>query len=139
MKAAEILVVDDEPEMANLVADIAKSRGHRATCAFEPAEAMRLVEDGGFDLVVTDVRMPNVDGIELRGSIRESPSSPSLHSDRSIRPYAPSEPAPSTTCPSHLLRVRWHCASRMRSIAERSASRWIVCVPPFPTGAAPMG
>lgn len=65
MKAAEILVVDDEPEMANLVADIAKSRGHRATSAFDPLEAMRLVEDGRFDLVVTDVRMPNIDGIEL--------------------------------------------------------------------------
>ena len=65
MKPAEILVIDDEPEMASLVADIARSRGHRATCASNPAAAMLLLDDGGFDLVVTDVRMPDIDGIEL--------------------------------------------------------------------------
>ncbi|NUO47658.1 MAG: response regulator [Polyangiaceae bacterium] len=65
MKSAEILIIDDDPEMASLVADIARSEGHRATCASDPAAAVLLLDGGGFDLVVTDVRMPNIDGIEL--------------------------------------------------------------------------
>lgn len=65
MKPAEILVIDDEPEMASLVVDIARSQGHRVACTSDPAAAMLLIDQGAFDLVVTDVRMPNIDGIEL--------------------------------------------------------------------------
>ncbi|MCC6553378.1 MAG: sigma-54-dependent Fis family transcriptional regulator [Polyangiaceae bacterium] len=62
---ARILVVDDEPEMVRLVADIARDHGHEPTGVTAPALVLPLLEEASFDLVVTDVRMPEVDGIEL--------------------------------------------------------------------------
>lgn len=65
MSRAKVLVVDDEPEMSKLVADIARKQGHTATGITEPALAMATLESEPFDLVVTDVRMPEIDGIQL--------------------------------------------------------------------------
>ena len=71
MSHARVLVIDDEPEMSKLVADIARKQGHSTTNVTEPALAMAMLEAEPFDLVVTDVRMPEVDGIELIGQIRQ--------------------------------------------------------------------
>jgi DNA-binding NtrC family response regulator len=65
MDQAKILVVDDEPEMGKLVADIARAQGHSVRSITAPALAMSIIEQEVIDLVVTDVRMPEIDGIDL--------------------------------------------------------------------------
>jgi DNA-binding NtrC family response regulator len=65
-----ILVIDDELEMAQLVADIARGAGHAAMSITAPALAMPIVEQRSIDLVITDVRMPGIDGIELIEQIK---------------------------------------------------------------------
>jgi DNA-binding NtrC family response regulator len=67
---AKVLVVDDELEMGELVADIARDHGLEPTSITAPALALPMIEEQGFDLVVTDVRMPGMDGIELIEKIR---------------------------------------------------------------------
>jgi DNA-binding NtrC family response regulator len=67
---AKILIVDDELEMGKLVEDIARDHGHAPTSITAPALALPLLEEEFFDLVVTDVRMPEMDGIELIGRIK---------------------------------------------------------------------
>ncbi|WP_437626837.1 sigma-54-dependent transcriptional regulator [Sorangium sp. So ce1151] len=62
---AKVLVVDDEIEMVKLVADIARDMGHEPVTLTAPLLALPLLEEREFDLVVTDVRMPEIDGIEL--------------------------------------------------------------------------
>lgn len=65
MKIPRILVVDDDPELARLAADVAKRAGFDAAIANHARAATRLLEAESFDLVVTDVRMPEIGGIEL--------------------------------------------------------------------------
>jgi DNA-binding NtrC family response regulator len=62
---ANVLIIDDDVEMGKLVADIARDHGHEATSISDPAQVIPRIEQGAFDLVITDVRMPQMDGVEL--------------------------------------------------------------------------
>ncbi len=68
----KILIVDDEPDMLKLVNKIIKEKTQFETVSTNnPVEALDLVKKGGFDLVITDLKMPGLDGIELLEAIRE--------------------------------------------------------------------
>jgi CheY-like chemotaxis protein len=69
---ATVLVVDDNVDLAENVADILESEGFTAVCTSSPEDALRRVANRAFDCVVLDVRMPGMDGIELRERMRES-------------------------------------------------------------------
>jgi DNA-binding NtrC family response regulator len=70
MAPLNVLVIDDEPEMAELVADIARGQGHVAMSVTAPALVLPIIEQRTIDLVITDVRMPGIDGIELIAQIK---------------------------------------------------------------------
>ena len=59
---ARISVVDDEAAVRRLVADILSFDGHEVELASDGAEALRLVEQRVYDLILSDLRMPNLDG-----------------------------------------------------------------------------
>jgi DNA-binding NtrC family response regulator len=67
---ATVLVVDDDIELGKLVVDIVRGRGHAATSISAPTLALPLIEQQSFDLVITDVRMPGIDGVELIDRIK---------------------------------------------------------------------
>lgn len=73
---ARILVVDDEAPFRALLRDILEDAGHGVEEARDGTEALAFVERGGIDLVLTDRRMPRVDGLELVRRLRARPSSP---------------------------------------------------------------
>jgi len=62
---ARILVVDDEPKMTSLVCGTLEDDGHAVETCTKPADALRLIEKGSFDIVVTDLSMPEVSGMEV--------------------------------------------------------------------------
>jgi DNA-binding response OmpR family regulator len=66
-----VLVVDDDRALALLVAELATRAGCEALIAGDAEAATSLVEEGGVDVVVTDVRLPGVDGIELCAWLRK--------------------------------------------------------------------
>jgi two-component system response regulator HydG len=67
-----VLVVDDEKEMAEMIADGLDERGYRATPCSSGAEAVELVQRGTFDAVVTDLRMGNTDGMQVLAASRSA-------------------------------------------------------------------
>jgi DNA-binding NtrC family response regulator len=60
-----ILVVDDEAPQREVVAEILHDEGHETETAASGGEALARLRDRPFDLVVTDLRMPGGDGLEL--------------------------------------------------------------------------
>ena len=66
-----VLVVDDEQGIRDLVTDILEGSGHTVVAAANGREAMTRLEARGFDLMVSDVRMPVMDGIELLEHVKE--------------------------------------------------------------------
>jgi PAS domain S-box-containing protein len=66
-----ILVVDDEPEIRDMLAEILRGAGHDVATAASGREALQRIAIERYDVVVTDVRMPDVDGPALFQQIRE--------------------------------------------------------------------
>jgi two-component system chemotaxis sensor kinase CheA len=67
-----ILVVDDSITTRTLEQSVLLAAGFRVTTAVDGADAWRLVQEGGVDLVVSDVEMPRMDGLALTEQIRAS-------------------------------------------------------------------
>jgi two-component system, NtrC family, response regulator HydG len=67
---ARILVVDDNLEMARTLSDGLGDHGYQAMAVSSGAEAIARLESGGVDAVVTDLRMPNIDGLAVLESSR---------------------------------------------------------------------
>jgi len=62
---AKILVVDDEPKMTSLICGTLEDEGHQVTTTVDPTEALALIDKHSFDIVVTDLSMPKVTGMEI--------------------------------------------------------------------------
>jgi DNA-binding NtrC family response regulator len=62
---AHILVVDDEPLIAGLIADALTTEGYEVDMAANGREALEKIAAQSFDLIVSDLRMPEVDGVAL--------------------------------------------------------------------------
>lgn len=66
----EILIVDDSPSIRQMVEVTLKSAGHNITVAVDGQNAFEICQTREFDFVLTDVNMPNMDGITLVKSLR---------------------------------------------------------------------
>lgn len=65
-----VLVVDDEETVCNVVSEILETLGFEAHRAYSAAEALSFLEENTPDLILTDVMMPNIDGLTLIYKIR---------------------------------------------------------------------
>ena len=71
---ASILAVDDSASMRQMVSFTLKSAGHNVTEAEDGLVALNIAKTSSFDLVITDVNMPNMDGIALISELRKLPN-----------------------------------------------------------------
>ena len=71
---AKILAVDDSASMRQMVSFTLKSAGHTVTEAGNGQEALTLAKAGSYDLVLSDVNMPVMDGVSLARELRALPS-----------------------------------------------------------------
>ncbi len=61
----KVLVVDDEPLMLRFISDVLKRQGKEVSAAANGAEAIQLLETEPFDLVITDMKMPLKNGLDV--------------------------------------------------------------------------
>jgi two-component system response regulator AtoC len=68
---ANILVVDDEVKMCVILQDMLVERGHRVITSQDGEEAQRLVVSQDFDVVISDLKMSPVDGLQLLQTVKK--------------------------------------------------------------------
>src|SRR5437867_3622530 len=71
MPAEKILVVDDEQSMAQFLAIVLRKEGYQVSTVQNGRDALEKVKTDGLDVVITDIRMPGMDGIQLLQGIKK--------------------------------------------------------------------
>jgi two-component system KDP operon response regulator KdpE len=76
--AARILIVDDEPNIIGTVAPLLRARGYEVQSAMSGRAALEAVERDKPDLIVLDLGLPDIDGVEVCRQVRRTLSVPIL-------------------------------------------------------------
>src|ERR1700723_677997 len=76
--AERVLVVDDEAQITRVLRTALSAQGYDVRAANEPEEALRIFEDWSPDLMVTDLMMPGMTGIDLCRAVRKKSRIPIL-------------------------------------------------------------
>jgi two-component system, sensor histidine kinase and response regulator len=66
-----VLVAEDNPVNRQLALRLLEKQGHLVTLASDGADALRCLEEQEFDVVLMDVQMPDLDGLQVTAAIRE--------------------------------------------------------------------
>jgi len=68
----KVLVIDDERPICNFLANFFKERGHEVFIVTDPTTAMAVVESENPQVIITDIKMPQMSGLTLLEMIRKS-------------------------------------------------------------------
>ena len=74
--AKKILVVDDDPKTVSLVKLYLESDGHKVLCAYDGIEALRLAREQRPSLIVLDLMLPGLDGLQICRTLRSESDVP---------------------------------------------------------------
>lgn len=75
---AKILIVEDDPTTNNLVSDYLTDAGHFVISAYDGLEALNLFQHQNVELVILDIMLPNINGLQVLREIRKMSSIPVL-------------------------------------------------------------
>ena len=68
----QILIVDDNPHMTSLLAETLEFFDYKGIAATDGEEALHKLKEDSFDMVITDLRMPRMGGMDLLRAIKDS-------------------------------------------------------------------
>ncbi len=78
MEAKKILVVDDEPDLVELVSYNLKKEGFKVSSASNGEDALEKVRKDGYDIIILDLMLPGIQGVELCRMIRSNPKTETI-------------------------------------------------------------
>jgi two-component system, cell cycle response regulator DivK len=78
VSGAKILVVEDNPRNMKLVRDVLQATGYRTVEATTGERAVELASEHGPDLVLMDIQLPDIDGVETLGRLRADESTAAI-------------------------------------------------------------
>ena len=73
---ARILIIDDEPNILATLAPLLRSRGYEVSTAMSGRAALGSIERENFDLIVLDLGLPDMDGVDVTRLVRDGRSTP---------------------------------------------------------------
>ena len=73
-----VLIVEDDPEINQLLSAYAQIAGFTADCALTGEDALSAVADHQYDLIILDVMLPDIDGMEIASRLRSNPVTSSV-------------------------------------------------------------
>ncbi|OGQ51433.1 MAG: hypothetical protein A3I10_03390 [Deltaproteobacteria bacterium RIFCSPLOWO2_02_FULL_57_26] len=73
-----IMVVDDNPDIVTIVKTILEGRGYRVQCAYSGLEVFTLLEEQRPDLIILDIMLPQMDGLEVLTKVKGTPDTSSI-------------------------------------------------------------
>ncbi len=73
-----VLVVDDERDIVEIVCELLQGAGYQTTVAYDGRQALEKIAHRQPDLIVTDIKMPLVDGLQILEHVRADPSLASI-------------------------------------------------------------
>jgi two-component system chemotaxis response regulator CheY len=74
VSSVNVLVVEDSATMRSFVVAALEAEGFEVTTAKSGFEALRVLKERKFDLVITDINMPDINGLEVVKHVRENPN-----------------------------------------------------------------
>ena len=110
-----VLIVEDNDKNMKLARDVLQAKGYATIEAVNGEDGVRFARERDPDLVLMDIRLPGISGIEALAALRADPKTSSIPVVRlpppSPRPTAPASRRPDSTPSSP---SRWSCASSSR-------------------------
>jgi DNA-binding response OmpR family regulator len=70
-KQMRILVVDDEPRICHLIEELLKLEGYQIDVSFSGTDALEMIKKYNYQMLITDLKMPGIDGLELIQKAKE--------------------------------------------------------------------
>jgi GAF domain-containing protein/anti-sigma regulatory factor (Ser/Thr protein kinase) len=119
-RKGKILVIDDEVSVLDIVAEVLSARGHAVTVAPGGREGLLSFSSGGYDLVMTDLGMPDMNGWDVLRAVKESrPATPVLV----LTGWGDTAAAPSGARPDGVLTKPFHLKRLATAVSEALARR----------------
>jgi two-component system response regulator AtoC len=72
MKRTTVLVIDDEKNMRHLLQSLLEKEGYEVSLAADGQEGLSLLEEQNFDIILCDIRMPGMDGVNFLKKLRQT-------------------------------------------------------------------
>ena len=77
-RPGNILIVDDDPTLLDMVQVFLTDEGYKTSTCDNGTEALERIASGGLDLVILDLKLPDVDGYEICKKVRQDPDTEDL-------------------------------------------------------------
>jgi DNA-binding NtrC family response regulator len=66
----KVLVVDDEVSMCTLLENFLRQQGYGPHCTTDPVQALEMLDRDSFEVMISDIRMPGMNGMDLTRDVR---------------------------------------------------------------------
>jgi len=73
MNKKKVLVLEDHQGLRTLLTDLLKMNGYDVTATSNGMEGYEKAREGGYDVIITDIKMPEMDGVTFLRTLREHP------------------------------------------------------------------